>query len=621
MNKYKKDLYALLFLLFLIVVFNYRLFYPSLSFFSNPDFGHSDLLHGFYPLKLFLAESLKNGSIHFWSKDMGSGYPVFADGQIGTFAIINLVAFTIFSFVTALNVVYLFSFLIAGIGMYLLARSFNVARPSSLFSAVVFTFSGFMISQVNHMSLFQGAAFLPFQLFFAHLLIKKTRPIPFAALAFITSQQILTGNPQMAVFSLTAVLLFYITICAVEKPKEITPKLFVLASSLFLALTASAVLLLPTFELYTQSTRTGVTGLYQYFPFPLKHIITFIFPYFFGSPQFGTYPRFGENWGIFWENNGYIGLIPFFLLLIGLSMKKKIHVLALYLLIFFSLLLVLGKYSPFYIIYQIPPWSLFRVPSRFLLMTAAFLSLLCAIVLDNLTKSKRISRANGDLLVYSLIIAHFITVCFYFINYNPTLPSETLLSSPKTVDYFKKNASEGRLYTFETFDRWNAIFLKEGWKKPEQYVQFNEAILGTANLYYAIPKANPDASFRLKRQNLVFDYFYSALSLVPEKKVTFSDTSLKILGISATKYILTDGALAVEPHLEIKKIGIYSFYSNPYYAPRVRFVKNPLYIEALINLDNLFKINLLTQKKQHLSKTNLFLLFQTVKKTVRQRQR
>lgn len=87
--------------------------------------------------------------------------------------------------------------------------------------------------------------------------------------------------------------------------------------------------ILPTYELSNYSYRSAELGFDNIvrFPYPPKHLITFISPYFYGDPGKGTYPIPGEDWGFFWENTGYVGILPlilsvFVISLIFLERKK-----------------------------------------------------------------------------------------------------------------------------------------------------------------------------------------------------------------------------------------------------------------------------------------------------------
>jgi len=107
----------LLILFILAAVYYFHLFWPQLNVLVTPDFGSSDIWHGHMPLKYFLAESLKNHSFPFWSKDLGTGYPLLAQGHLGTFNILNIVIYYCFSFPLASNLFFFINTLICLLGL------------------------------------------------------------------------------------------------------------------------------------------------------------------------------------------------------------------------------------------------------------------------------------------------------------------------------------------------------------------------------------------------------------------------------------------------------------------------------------------------------------------------
>src|SRR3989338_2691243 len=88
----------------LVLVFFSRLFMPQLSIFITPEYGRSDITHFNLPIKFFLSESLKRGQLPLWSKNIDTGYPLFAESQIGALFLPNLVLFRFLPFMLAFNI-------------------------------------------------------------------------------------------------------------------------------------------------------------------------------------------------------------------------------------------------------------------------------------------------------------------------------------------------------------------------------------------------------------------------------------------------------------------------------------------------------------------------------------
>jgi len=81
MRELKKNIFPIVLFTFFILVFFGKLFFPQPKIFVTPDFGTSDLLHFYYPVKNFLGESLKHKELPLWSNGVGAGFPMYAENK------------------------------------------------------------------------------------------------------------------------------------------------------------------------------------------------------------------------------------------------------------------------------------------------------------------------------------------------------------------------------------------------------------------------------------------------------------------------------------------------------------------------------------------------------------
>ena len=86
-----------LLLLIIISVFFFQLFYPKPSIFVTPEWGSNDILNFNLPVKYFLSSALKNAEFPLWSANIGTGFPILAESQMGAFYLPNLILFSLFS--------------------------------------------------------------------------------------------------------------------------------------------------------------------------------------------------------------------------------------------------------------------------------------------------------------------------------------------------------------------------------------------------------------------------------------------------------------------------------------------------------------------------------------------
>lgn len=588
----------------LIAAFFLRLFIPKLSVFATPDFGLSDLFHGYYQLRYLLAEGLKHNSIPLWTDKIATGYPIFADGQIGFFSLFNLILFKAFPLFAAINLSYFTAFLFAGVGTYFFSRQFGLNSVFSLLSAAIFTFSGFMILQINHLSLLQAASFLPWYFYFGERMIKKSSVEVILAFSLMISQQIFIGHQQITLYSIISIYLYLIVKLHIHKNEWSTFILSVSKQSFFIGIALgggfllSAVLLLPSFELYKNALINGQTNNPFVFPYALGNILYFIFPFYFGSPQNGSYNQDLYSFGIFWENNGYVGILPV-IALFGIWLFRGKKTMSIIITLGIVMLLVLGKNSPLYFIYDFFPLNAFRVPSRFLMTVDLLLA-----VITGFFFMRVFSRWQpGKLLKYFSLITLFSfqigIVFFYFYKYHPIIPVEKWYKRPDLVKELQKDKGNFRVYTIDKPETWNAIFFSEGWQNPDKYLSFRDELLGLENAFWDIDKANFQTKFITKRMKIYHDYLKGNIS-ISNDIINPATGSAKLLGLMNVKYMITSSP--VSALRTSKKINNYYISENPYFQERFRLVYDAKmihtkeeFIEAVESSDFSFAKTILTE--------------------------
>jgi len=573
--KYPFFIIAILIVCFL---FFSKLFIPHLSLISTPDFGQSDLLHGYYPIKYLLSESLKINRIPLWTSNEAGGYPIFADGQIGALMIINILLFKFLSFPLAINLGYVFIFFIGGLGTYLYCTEININKLTSLLAAIIFSLSGFNIGQITHTSLLQAASFVPLEFYLVERILKKQKISDILIFSIILSQQILSGHQQMTVYSLISltVYIFFRFIFLYHNIKKSNFKnirnvVFILLGVVF-GILMSSTLLIASLELFKQSGARNNIDVLSQFPYPLNNLITFINPFYFGNPAIGTYPSFSSNWGIFWENNGYVGIIPLICLILSIFFIKKNNIKIWLCVLCFSLLMILGRNSPLYLLYNFLPLSFFRVPSRFLLLTDFSLAIISAIVVENFFIRFKIKQKIMLILGLTLIIFQIFNIFYYFYNYHAVNIPQNLFSTPDTIKYLNQNKNDERIYTIDDAQEWNKIFFDSGWQDVKAYDKFKSGIFGHSNLYFNNAKANYFVQFPTRRMTII-DQLYS-INIEDRNTNTYrlATGSARLMGLNSIKFVLTPNTIKLVGIPLEKKFKNFNLYQNPYFAPRFRMV-------------------------------------------------
>ncbi len=459
--------------------------------FGTPDFGHSDLWHLNLSLKFLLSESLKHGYLPLWSKDIGTGFPLLGEGQIGMFNLYNLVAFRYLDLVLAFNLGYLVIFLTAIIGSYFFGRALKLDRLPSLLLGILFSLSGIFVTHLPHYNLIQALSFLPWQFYCIEKYFNSQRKRELTLLAFFVSQQIFSGSQQITLLTLIAIGAYSAYKCVTNK--TIKPLAFITISTL-VGVTISSPQLLPSYELLQQSFRDAGTQISDKSLFPLapKHLLTFFNPYFFGNPKIGTYPHFSPDWGIFWESTGYIGIVPLFLIGINLIKIWKNTITRFFLsLSLISIVLALGKYTPLFIAFQLPIINFFRVPARFLIIVVWSLVILASITVNKIKK---------PVLQFFIVCVCTVDLGFFALNYNAVIdrPAEWV-AKPPMAKLISSDPVWFRIYSIIPFEKWNEVLLTKGWQDINKYFQFRNALDANQNLLWGIASVDVDAGIAPRR--------------------------------------------------------------------------------------------------------------------------
>jgi len=526
----------------LILIFFGKLFYPEQSIFVTPDFGASDLIHFNYPLKEYLSESLKANRLPFWASGVGTGFPLLAEGQIGTFYIFNLILFKLLPTYLAFNLNYLISYLLAFVFTYLFGREIKLSKYSAIFTAIIFTFSGFISVHLHHFNLIQAVCLLPLIFYLTARLLTKPGIINSIFLAIALAQQVFTGHTFIVFITLLGVGSYIISSIFIEKiSKSSKLKLTtVIIIALILAFGLSAIQTFPSWELKSVSQRAkGLSfDLVTSYPYPLSHLATLIDPYLLGDPRNGSYEPFSDKWGIFWENTFYLGLIPLFFILLSLKKIKKQKVIFFWGVVLISFLMVLGKNSPIYFIFYLPGFNLFRVTSKYLLLTTWSLSILGGFGLDillNIKPAKKIKMV----IVLVLISISFWQLFSFYNNYHPIGAVKKWLSTPASVKLLSSKDTP-RIFAWGASKAWNSYFLTSGWQNLEIYDFLRNNLTANSGLLYNIANLRVNSGGLLPKRLLFLNYLTlgSKIDEVSGKS-TITDNLLKIMSINSVLYVIS----------------------------------------------------------------------------------
>ncbi len=314
----------------------------------------ADLILENYPWKRFLKTAWQTRQLPLWDPYLFAGHPFLANGQHSALYPLTWIFFVL-PIPRAFGVFITLQLGLAGISMYIFARTIGANRLGAFLAGMTFQFSGFLVVSVVHPMIVAAASWLPLLLALGDLTVRRARflrqeraMLPWALLGAIAlGMHILAGHAEVTYFTLLVMGLFSawrLAHTALTHPRA-TWRAEVLSPALGLLLMAGlglalgAIQLIPLYEVVQGSFRQGAVTLSDVlgWAYPKRRIITFLIPNLFGNPTHTTLWNFftGEvtratvnaygapissfDWGVknYVEGGAYLGVLPLLLALIA----------------------------------------------------------------------------------------------------------------------------------------------------------------------------------------------------------------------------------------------------------------------------------------------------------------
>ena len=376
-----------------------------------------DFVTFYLGMKKFLYDEVRlHHEIPYWNPYIFGGMPFWAHFESTIFYPLGFL-FYLLSPEKAYGFTMFLHFLLAGLFMYLLARSLEVTELGSFVASAVFVCNGFLMAILflGHMSPVQSYIWLPLVIYFINRAVHADRIWRSAIIAgALWGIQILAGAPQDAFYTFLASTLFLL--CTVERGQRLrssVARVLTITAILFLiGAGLSSVQIIPAFELIRESVRASLDTyeMATLASYPLPGIITILMPHFFGNYADGSVWVSNTPWSIP-QHNLYVGLLPLVLLgFVSLQgrVEKRVMVFG-SLLAIVALILAFGHHTPIYkIVYLVPGFDRFRAPSKIMVLWVFSMALLAGIGMDGLLSYPRkgSSRRLYPLLflVFSLVV-------------------------------------------------------------------------------------------------------------------------------------------------------------------------------------------------------------------------
>ena len=413
-----KNNYLILFFVICLVFFLPFLIKPDLLALKDNDLGRT-----YIPLFSFLRDSIfYYKQIPLWRPDQMMGETFIGNPLSSLFYPANLL-FLIFPIKFA-SIIYLFiHFLLAGVFIYLLSRSFKLLPLSSFAAALFYAFSTKMIFHLSagHITMIAAFSYFPLTLLSIRTIFVPKRVRPLLGVAPLT--WIIIGAVSLTFMLMTYPTIFYYALIflatywayRVLVSAWITKSLEIVAIkkqviniffTIVIFLGFSAIFILPQAEFAPFSTRSRLTIEDVAIPaWNLKRLVTsLIFPYL----NFNSLDH---------ESFLYLGLISSLFSIIGFFKLSRLKKIVLLFGGFAALLFIAGLSTPlFEFFYNFVPFLKYsRVTTRLWFIVALIVALLSAFALE------KFKRKSIIYLILLIFLAESFFIGYRKINSIPNL--------------------------------------------------------------------------------------------------------------------------------------------------------------------------------------------------------
>jgi len=383
-----------------------------------------DSIAYFYPARLLLGQSLRNGELPLWNPHQMCGTPFLANYQSAVLYPPNWL-FGVIPAARAFGILAALHLFALGAFTFLFLRSLSLGRIASTFGAIAFMLSGFAIAWLELPVFLSTGVWLPLALFFinkAHM--PTTHRTRYAALAGVAlGLSMLGGHPQIAFYVFMAVALYWAYLAIANKQ---FPWAAILTFGIGLGLAAPQ--LLPAMELAKLSHRGGAPtaagyAAYSALAMPWRNLLALLFPSFYS------------------EFCGYVGVLPLIFAFFAFTRKSRqswffggLGVLA--------LLMALGTGINRLFYLGIPGFSHSGSPARALFLFMFSAAVLGGIGLERLLNTNKKAIQTHRRLLGLVMVGGLAAILLAFgMWYNPTsrpsevYPPTALTDSLKTNDF------------------------------------------------------------------------------------------------------------------------------------------------------------------------------------------
>ena len=307
----------------------------------------SDLILENYAWKRFIMECIEARQLPLWNPYIFAGVPFLAAGQHSALYPFSIL-FYIMPIARAYGYFTVLQFFLAGLFMYIFARTIGIGRFGAFVAAITYTFSALFVVRVVFTMIIAAMAWLPLLLAMIELIIRgyglgdnPRPPLPYVVLGAIAlGLHVLAGHAEITIYTLLVMAFYALSRlaywCLIDRNPDnqltnfsgsqspllrgvlapsgrrgrrpvayhcdllnlpiyhLRPALKALgwlAAMAILGLGLGAVQLIPFYELVRENFRQGSVTYRQVvgWAYPARRLIAFLVPNFFGNPAHHSY--------------------------------------------------------------------------------------------------------------------------------------------------------------------------------------------------------------------------------------------------------------------------------------------------------------------------------------------
>lgn len=376
-----------------------------------------DTSHGYFPRLVYTANALKSGRLPLWNPLVSLGGPHLADPASLALYPPAWILFLLLPGFAAYDYLIVLHLALAAGFMYLYMRRIGVGVYGSIFSALLFPFSGWMLTHYEHINVFIGALYVPALFWVVEVAFQKPTWRWFVASAVLLGFYFLGAHAQMPLFAIVGLVIYVIGRALMVRReglswKDVAWTLARLAALGMLGIGLAAIQLVPMAQTVALSNRSGGVGadVALGYSLPPEQILTLVAPYLFGSPTGVAY--WGR--GAFREMTTYLGILPLLFAGAGLwQWRANRYARLLAVIAIAAWVLATGTYTPLYgALSALPLFNAVRFPPRFLFLASFALVALAGIGVESILATGSRSR----LVKILLGICASVTACLVILN-------------------------------------------------------------------------------------------------------------------------------------------------------------------------------------------------------------